>query len=348
MGKLKICVIFGGCSPEYSVSLQSAAGLIDSMDRELFEPVLLGITKGGKWLYYEGGTEAVRSDTWWRGNNATAVFSPDMESHELLVIEECGVKHIKVDGVLPVLHGENGEDGSVQGMCQLSGIPLIGCKTLSSSLCMDKIRAHELVSCQNILTPKAFVFDEPMDFELLAGTAESLGYPLFVKPVRAGSSFGISKVQNPEDLKSAVNEALKYDSRVILEENIQGTEVGCAVMGRKELITGELDQIELSKGFFDYGEKYSLKSSKINVPAPIDVEKAEEIKKIAKTIYRTLDCDDFARVDMFLCPDGKVYFNEVNTIPGLTPHSRFPGMMRAAGYEMKELVSKIILDSLKG
>lgn len=348
MDKLKICVIFGGCSPEYPVSLQSAAGLIDNMDRELFEPVLLGITKDGKWLFYQGDTQAMRADTWWKENAVSAVLSPDMESRELLVFEENKVRHVKIDAVFPVLHGENGEDGSVQGMCQLSGIPLIGCKTLASALCMDKIRAHELVSLKNILTPKAFVFDAPVDFELVSRKAQTLGYPLFVKPVRAGSSFGISKVLNAENLRDAVNEALKYDSRVILEENIQGTEIGCAVMGRKELITGALDQIELSSGFFDYGEKYSLKSSKINVPAEIPQKKAEEIKETAKTIYKTLDCEDFARVDMFLCPDGKIYFNEVNTIPGLTPHSRFPGMMKAAGFEMKDLVSKIISDSLKG
>lgn len=347
MDKLKICVIFGGCSPEYPVSLQSAAGLIDSMDREKFEPILLGITKEGKWLYYEGDTEGMRLDTWWLNNAVSATLSPDMGSRELLVLEN-EVRHIKLDAVFPVLHGENGEDGSVQGLCQLSGIPLIGCKTLSSALCMDKIRAHELVSLQNVATPKAFVFDAPLDFEKLSKKAEELGYPLFVKPVRAGSSFGISKVQDGNHLKDAVIEALKFDSRVILEENIEGVEIGCAVMGRNELITGELDEIELSKGFFDYGEKYTLKSSKIHVPARITQEKAAEIKETAKIIYKTLDCDDFARVDMFLRPDGKIYFNEVNTIPGLTPHSRFPGMMKAAGFEMKDLVSKIILDSLKG
>ena len=347
MDKLKICVIFGGCSPEYPVSLQSAAGLIDSMDREKFEPILLGITKEGKWLYYDGDTEGMRLDTWWLNNAVSATLSPDMGSRELLVLEN-EVRHIKLDAIFPVLHGENGEDGSVQGLCQLSGIPLIGCKTLSSALCMDKIRAHELVSLQNVATSKALVFDAPLDFEKLSKKAEELGYPLFVKPVRAGSSFGISKVQDRNHLKDAVIEALKFDSRVILEENIEGVEIGCAVMGRNELITGELDEIELSKDFFDYGEKYSLKSSKIHVPARVTQEKAAEIKETAKIIYKTLDCDDFARVDMFLKPDGKIYFNEVNTIPGLTPHSRFPGMMKAAGFEMKELVSKIILDSLNG
>lgn len=170
-----------------------------------------------------------------------------------------------------------------------------------------------------------------------------LNYPLFVKPLRAGSSFGITKVAGPEDLEGAVRHAFEYDSYVILEETIPGFEVGCAVLGTEELLVGEVDEIELSQGFFDYTEKYTLKTSSIHVPARISPEKAKEIKETAKTIYRGLGCSHFARVDMFLTPEGEIYFNEVNTIPGFTAHSRYPNMMKAAGISFEELLSRLLV-----
>ena len=172
--------------------------------------------------------------------------------------------------------------------------------------------------------------------------AQETGYPLFVKPVKAGSSYGVTKVASPEQLAPAIELAFRYDNQVILEENIEGFEVGCAVLGSSEPITGEVDEIELSGGFFDFTEKYTLKTSSIHVPARIDASKAAEIKETAKTIYRTLGCSGFARVDMFLTPEGEIVFNEVNTIPGFTEHSRYPGMMKAAGYSFENVLDMII------
>lgn len=174
--------------------------------------------------------------------------------------------------------------------------------------------------------------------------ALELGYPLFVKPVRSGSSFGISKVLHEQDLALAVESASLHDSTVILEEMVDGFEVGCAVLGNKDsnLIVGEVDEIELSDGFFDYTEKYTLKISSIHVPARISPQKSKEIKETALEIYKALSCCCFARVDMFLTPAGEIYFNEVNTIPGFTEHSRYPNMLKETGLPFAEVIERLI------
>ncbi len=209
---------------------------------------------------------------------------------------------------------------------------------------------HRLVvdtyAAEGIRVPKSFVFGKGMGLEEVIGRAEGIGYPLFVKPVKAGSSYGVSKVYNAEGLPGAVEAAFAYDGKVIVEEEIAGFEVGCAVMGEDVLAAGEVDEIELSDGFFDFEEKYTLKTSAIHVPARIPREKAEEIRQAAKRIYRALDCRGFARVDMFLEETGEIVFNEVNTIPGFTSHSRFPNMMKAVGISFTQIVSCAIEEAL--
>lgn len=341
MNRKHIAVIFGGCSSEYSVSLESASGVISHMDPERFIPVLVGITKAGDWLHYTGSIEKIGKDTWMEADCAPAFLSPDRSRHALMVVRGDRLEEIYLDAVLPILHGKNGEDGTVQGLCELAGIPLAGCGTLASALCMDKDRAHKLVSLAGVSVPASFTL-RSAQAPGAAALADKLGYPLFVKPVKAGSSYGVSKVSTPEELAGAVEEALRYDDEIILEENIPGFEVGCAIMGAEELFVGELDEIELSEGFFDFTEKYNLITSRIHVPARVPPEKTAELKQAGKTIYRALGCRGFARVDMFLRPDGEILFNEVNTIPGFTAHSRFPSMMKAAGLCFEELITRII------
>lgn len=261
--------------------------------------------------------------------------------HRMILLDGSG-RRLLFDAVFPVLHGKNGEDGTVQGLFELAGVPVIGCGTLSSALCMDKDRAHQLAALAGIRVPRSHVFHSSDDFSRIAQAAEELGYPVFVKPVRAGSSFGITKVSGPEELPAAMEEAFRHDSAVILEETIPGFEVGCAVMGNEELTVGLVDEIALSEGFFNYEEKYTLKTSAIHCPARIPPEKAAEIQAAAKTIYRALDCRVFARVDLFLTPDGEIVFNEVNTIPGFTAHSRYPSMMQGIGISFGELVTRLI------
>ncbi|MGI5978806.1 MAG: D-alanine--D-serine ligase VanG [Oscillospiraceae bacterium] len=342
MKKLNIAVIFGGCSSEYSVSLESASGVISHMDKSRFTPVLIGITKRGDWYHYAGNVRHIADDTWAEQDCEPCCISSNRGSRELLVFIGNEIQHIHLDAVFPILHGRNGEDGTVQGLCELAGIPIVGCGTLASALCMDKTRAHKLVSLTGIRVPNAIELTKGCDIALVRKQAMELAYPLFVKPVKAGSSFGVAKVSDPELLEDAIEKAFYYDDRVLLEENIPGFELGCAVMGNDALSTGELDEIELSHGFFDYTEKYNLATSKIHVPARVLPAKAVEIKETAKTIYRALDCSGFARVDMFLTPDGELVFNEVNTIPGFTPHSRFPSMMKSAGLSFDAVVTRAI------
>ncbi|MDE7323518.1 MAG: D-alanine--D-serine ligase VanG [Lachnospiraceae bacterium] len=344
-----IAVIFGGASSEYEVSLQSAYAVICSMDREKYNPVMVGISREGRWFYFTGETDRIKNDTWCNETDCVpAVLSPDRTYHHLIICRAESIpESISVDAVFPVLHGRNGEDGTVQGIAELAGIPLVGCGTLSSALCMDKDRAHRLVEISGVRVPRAMVLMDNTAVNKACDFAKNIGFPVFVKPVKAGSSFGVTKIVDMEHLMPAIDLAFRYDNRVILEEAIDGFEVGCAVCGRDNLIVGEIDEIELggagsADGFFDYTEKYTLKSSAIHVPARIPTEKAQEIQETAKRIYRALDCACFARVDMFLTPEGEIVFNEVNTIPGFTEHSRYPGMMRAAGYGFAEVVDRVI------
>ena len=343
MKRLNIAILFGGCSPEYSVSLQSACSVIQHIDTDKYMPVLIGISSKGEWYRFDGDIEKIAGDTWCNPSDCLpAAISPDRNTHALLVFHPDKVVKLPIDAAFPVLHGKNGEDGTVQGLFELAGIPLVGCGTLASALCMDKDRAHKLAHAAGVQVPASFILKKNMeDAGIALAQAESLGYPLFVKPVRAGSSYGITKVTDRHDLPTAIKLAFEYDDEVIIEENITGFEVGCAVMGNDELTVGEVDEIELSDGFFDFTEKYTLKTSAIHVPARIPKEKAEEIKQTAKTIYQALECRGFARVDMFLNADGKVIFNEVNTIPGFTSHSRYPTMMKAAGISFEQVISRV-------
>lgn len=343
MKKWNVAVFFGGCSPEYSVSLSSASGVILNLDREKYNPILIGITAKGAWYHYAGPVDKLLNDSWCNPADCTpAVLSPNRGDHRLLLLKESGIDYIPIDIAFPVLHGGNGEDGTLQGLLELTGIPIAGCGTLSSALGMDKDRAHRLVSLEGIRVPRHMVLEKGYEPASAKAFAEKLGYPLYVKPVKAGSSYGVTKVPQPEYLSEALSLAFQYDSQVLLEENIEGFEVGCAVLGNREPITGEVDEIELSGGFFDFTEKYTLKTSSIHVPARIPVSKSDEIKETAKCIYRALGCTGFTRVDMFLTPAGQVIFNEINTIPGFTEHSRYPGMMKAAGHPLREVLTRIL------
>lgn len=337
-----ILVLFGGCSTEHEVSLHSAYAVLSHLDRAHYTPLAVGITREGRWLYYTGDLSRLENDIW----QQTAACVPCVPSvnrgdHTLLLLDGSG-RQLCFDAVFPILHGKNGEDGTVQGLFELAGVPMIGCGTLSSALCMDKDRAHQLAALAGIRVPQSRVFYSCDNFDQVEQAAKALGYPVFVKPVRAGSSFGITKVTGPEDLPAAVEEAFRHDSAVLLEETIPGFEVGCAVMGNKELTVGLVDEIELSDGFFNYEEKYTLKTSSIHCPARIPPQKAAEIQMAARTIYRALGCRVFARVDLFLTPEGEIVFNEVNTIPGFTAHSRYPSMMQGIGLSFGELVTRLI------
>ena len=337
-----ILVLFGGCSTEYEVSLQSAHAVLQALDHSRYVPLTVGITREGRWLRYSGSLFHLETGDWASQPDCVpCALSLDRGDRRLLWLDGSG-RSEGFDAAFPILHGKNGEDGTVQGLLELAGIPFAGCGALSSALCMDKDRSHRLTALAGVSSPKGLVFAAGADRADIQAAADTLGYPLFVKPVRSGSSFGISRVTQPAGLLPAVEEAFGHDREVLLEEAVDGFEVGCAVLGNEEPTLGRVDEIELSGGFFDFTEKYTLKTSAIHCPARISPEKAQEIQQAAKTVYRALDCRGFARVDLFLTAGGQVLFNEVNTIPGFTAHSRYPNMMKAAGLDFTSLVTRIL------
>lgn len=326
--KKRILILYGGCSTEHGISLESARAVLEHLDGRKYQPLPVRISREGRWTF--------------RGRPCTLRL--DRGAAALLLLDGGG-EALEFDAAFPILHGKNGEDGTVQGLLELAGVPVVGCGALSGALCMDKHRAHLLAALAGAAVPKGAVFALGASREALEAAAERLGYPLFVKPVRAGSSFGVTRVERPEQLAGAAEEAFRHDREILLEEAVPGFEVGCAVLGNPgetPLTVGAVDEIQLSGGFFDFDEKYTLKTSAIHCPARISPEKAAEIQEAARTVYAALDCRVFARVDFFLIPEGRVVFNEVNTIPGFTAHSRYPAMMRAAGLEFPALLDRLL------
>ena len=270
-----ILVFFRGCSTEYGVSLQSAHGILAHLDPGRYRPLTVGITREGKWLYYSGPADRLPDDRWQGPGCVPCALVPDRGARQLLLLDGSGTR-LSFDAAFPVLHGKNGEDGTLQGLLELADIPVIGCGSLSGALCMDKDRAHRLAALAGVPCPRGKVFRRGEPAEGLAAAAAELGYPLFVKPVRAGSSFGITMVSGPEGLAGAAEAAFAHDREILLEEAVPGREVGCAVLGNEELTVGLVDEIALSGGFFDFEEKYTLKTSAIHCPARIDPDKAAE------------------------------------------------------------------------
>ena len=343
MDRLKVGIVFGGCSEEHPVSVKSAQMVAKNLDAERYEPFWIGITKSGAWKLCDGP-----DGDWENGSCRPAVLSPDRSVHGLLVLGQGQYETISLDLVLPVLHGKFGEDGAMQGLLELSGIPYAGCDVQSSALCMDKSLAYIVARSAGIATPNfwAVTANENID-------TGRLPYPVFVKPARSGSSFGVSKVSHKEELLSAVETARQYDSKVLIEEAVVGSEVGCAILGNDlDLIAGEVDHIYLSHGFFRIHQESTPESGSENstpiVPADIPAESRSLVQETAKAVYRALGCRGLSRVDMFLKEDGKVILNEVNTLPGMTSYSRYPRMMAAAGLPLAEVIDRLVSLTLAG
>lgn len=352
MKKLKVALLFGGCSEEYRISLKSAYSIITNIDKQKYDVVMIGITKKGGWFKYDGPADALLNNTWNSDEYCTpAILSPDRNMHGLLEVHENQVIHIPVDIVFPMLHGKQGEDGTIQGLLELSGIPYVGCGIQSSVLGMDKELAYCAVQKAGVMTPRYNTLFINSKDEILRAD-NGLSYPLFVKPANSGSSFGITKVSCKEELQDAIREAGKYDKKILIEEAVKGSEVGCAVMGNDdELIVGEVDQIELTHGFFRIHQEkkpeVSSDNSTIHVPALISSEVRDYVQQTAKRIYSALGCSGLARVDMFLTPKGEIVLNEVNTMPGFTSYSRYPRMMTASGITIQQVIDRVIQLALK-
>ena len=347
--KKQVAVIFGGFSPEYEVSLKSAFSVIGAINRDKYNTIMIGITRKGQWFRYYGSVDDIPTDNWHAQKEQLrhAFLLPERGGWIVEFDENEAPKSTKVDLVFPVLHGRYGEDGTVQGLCELAGVPIVGSGIASSALCMDKHRSHEIVSLAGVAVPKAVCFEKVPTADELEKVKEELRLPVFVKPVKAGSSIGVAKLDSYAELQAAVDDAFLYDDAVIIEENIFGMEIGCSVVGNDNLIFGKINEIEVDNGFFTYDEKYTLKNSRFYIPARIDEQTEKRVYEVAETIYRALGCKGYARMDMFVREDGEVVFNEANTIPGFTVHSQLPRMMAVAGYSYPELVEMLMELGLK-
>jgi len=340
---MKIGILFGGCSEEHPISIKSAQEVAKHLDTDRYEPYWIGITKSGDWKLCDGPGEG-----WEDGDARPVILSPDRSVHGLIVLEDGQYKTISLDVVFPVLHGKLGEDGATQGLLELSGIPYIGCDIQSSALCMDKSLAYTVVRSAGIATPSFWIIAANENAD-----PDRFSYPVFVKPARSGSSFGVSKVSRKEELPHAVEVARQYDSKVLIEEAVAGSEIGCAILGNDlELTAGEVDRVALSHGFFRIHQEDSPETGSENatfvVPADIPAESRELVRETAKAIYRVLGCRGLARVDLFLTESGTVLLNEVNTLPGLTSYSRYPRMMAAAGLPLADVIDRTVSLALTG
>lgn len=345
MGKLTVGILFGGVSSEHDISCISAKSIISNIDYNKYNVVLIGITKQGKWFIYNDNADLLPNDRWLASRNIVPAFiSPDTAVHGMVTSRG---EIIRLDVVFPVLHGKNGEDGTVQGLLQLAQIPYVGCDATSSGVCMDKAVANAVADAFGIPQAKwcpVSIYDYRKDADSCINAAiEKLGFPIFVKPANAGSSVGISKAHNKEELYIAMEIAFKEDKKVVLEEFIDGYEVECAVLGNSEPVAGEVGQIIAAAEFYDYDAKYNNPQSELHIPAQIPVEKREEVKAQAIQSYKALGCEGMARVDFFVTKeDSRVLLNEVNTIPGQTEISMYPKLFEAVGVSYKELIDRLI------
>lgn len=345
MNKLTVGIIFGGVSSEHDISCISAKSIIENIDLNKYNIVIIGITKQGKWFIFNDNINLLPEDKWLRSRNLTPAFiCPDASVGGVITARG---DIIKLDVVFPVLHGKNGEDGTIQGLLQLAQIPFVGCDATSSGVCMDKAVANAVADAFNIPQAKWFAISQ-YDYnlkgsELLDRAIEHLGFPIFVKPANAGSSVGISKAHSKEELVNAMAVAFKEDKKAVLEEFIDGFEVECAVLGNNNPIAGEVGQILAAAEFYDFDAKYNNPQSETLIPADIPEDKRNEVKAQALKAYKALGCEGMSRVDFFVTKDdGRILLNEINTIPGQTSISMYPKLFEAVGISYKELIDRLI------
>jgi D-alanine--D-alanine ligase len=346
MNKQRVAIIFGGVSNEYAVSLMSAVSIIGNLDRERFEPVLLGITREGRWLQYLGPVEEIAADRWHLpAHTRPAVLSPDRSVGGVVALADGKPVVIPIDIIFPAVHGRNCEDGALQGLLQLSGIPYVGGGVANSAICMDKEFTHRLMERSGVCMARwRCVRADEMDafYSWEPALRQTLGYPMFVKPANSGSSVGASRAEDAPALKRALREALRHDVKAIVEEMLTGQEVECAVIGNEDPKAPLVGEIAPSVGFYDYDAKYVDDTAALYIPARIPEETALKIRELSVRIFRLLDCRGLARVDFFVRSNGDIVFNEVNTLPGFTKISMYPKLLVAFGMRYSELITALL------
>ncbi len=344
MSKLTVAVLFGGQSSEHEVSLVSANTVISNINKEIYEVVLIGITKDGHWLKVDKQEDILSGE--WVKSKVKAVISPDTSHHGLLLIENGKLMVQKIDVAFPVLHGLYGEDGTVQGLFELARIPYVGCGVLSSSISMDKLFTKIVVDRLNIRQADyvAVYADSLGDMESQVKRVENkLSYPVFVKPSNAGSSRGVSKAHNREELEAALTLAAMHDHKILVEETIIGREIECAVLGSRDVKASGVGEVISAEEFYDYDSKYNNEESKTDIHPVLPEGVENQIRESAVAIFKAVDGRGLARVDFFYDEKAnQVVFNELNTLPGFTSISMYPMLWEAKGISKERLVEKLI------
>ncbi|MDR0992636.1 MAG: D-alanine--D-alanine ligase [Ruminococcus sp.] len=349
MSKLNLAVIFGGMSNEHEISLKSAVNVIKAVPEDKYNVIPIGITKKGRWLFFPGSLEEIADGSWEQSRDCTpAVILPDPMYRGLLKYTEGQFSVEKIDAVFPVMHGKTGEDGVIQGLLELSGIPFVGCRTTASAVCMDKTITHAVLERAGIKMARYAIINRN-DINSLGEYAEKivnkLGLPVFVKPAESGSSVGCSKANDIEEFKAACKTAFSHGEKVICEEYIKARELECAVFGSddSDIFASDIGEILSANEFYDFDAKYINAESKTVIHEDI-IENgiSREIRETALKAFKTAGCRGLARVDFFLKEDGTFLLNEINTMPGFTEISMYPKLMEAMGIPATELVDKLI------
>lgn len=346
MAKKSLCVIFGGQSPEHEISRMSVTSIINNLDREKYEIHMLGITKDGRWYLFTGDSGLIIDGQWETDTKhlTRAILSPDAGERAIIVFEEDGVRRIHTDVVFPVLHGAYGEDGTIQGLLELGNYKYVGMGVLASANAMDKIYAKLVFAAAGIPQADWVVVRNTDDYEKKMNEIEQkLGYPCFVKPANTGSSVGVGKASDRDGLRKALEHAAKYDRKILVEENIEGHEVECAVLGNNDPKAAEVGEIIPAVEFYDFDAKYKDDTTKLMIPADIPQETREKIQRYAIQAFQALDGAGLSRVDFFIrYSDGSIVLNEANTMPGFTKISMYPKLWEAVGLSYSELLDELI------
>ena len=345
--RVRVAVLAGGRSSEHEISLASARSVIAALDPERYETVVVEIDKRGRWEL-ASGAEALGSDPWGQipaavgeKTDPTGLTPTPSETLPVVAHSAPAATLSQVDVVLPILHGPFGEDGTVQGLLELAGVPYVGAGVAASALCMDKdlfkavLRDHGIPVARNVTLREG---DEP---------THAFDYSVFVKPARLGSSVGISKVRSDDELIAAVTLARRHDDKVLIEEGIDGVEVECGVLGNRDPIASVVGEIVAHADWYDYSAKYDEGGMDLVIPARISPESDAEVRRLAVDSFVATECEGMARIDFFVRPDGEVVVNEINTIPGFTSTSVYAKLFEAAGVSYQELLDRLIALALE-
>ncbi len=348
--KIRVGILFGGKSAEHEVSLQSAKNVVDAIDKDKYEVSLIGIDKTGRWLLPDqakfllnaGDPKLIKLNQ----ENKQGVIIAPQSGGQLTGLSDKDPRST-IDVIFPILHGPFGEDGTVQGLLKLAGVPFVGAGVLASAVGMDKDIAKRLLRDAGISIGKYLTIKESdtIDFETAAA---DLGSPFFVKPANLGSSVGISKVKSEAEFEKAVSEAFQYDTKVLIEEFIAGRELECSALGNQDPVASGVGEVISNHDFYSYEAKYiDEHGAGLEIPANISTETSEQVRDLAIKTFKALSCEGLARVDLFLKSDGSLVVNEINTMPGFTNISMYPRLWEASGISYSELIDRLIALALE-